>query len=57
MEPQIQKKLSVALQNLETTYKELLLTQGFNKEVERIKILSELIKEQIPNENSHITAG
>jgi hypothetical protein len=42
----------VALKRLEKAYKEVVKTQGYNEETEKIKILAEIVKEQTPHENS-----
>jgi len=48
--------LSTALKKLEKAQEEILKTQTYNDEVERLQILKELIKEQVKNENSGHTA-
>lgn len=55
--PQSEGYLAVALKRLETAYKEILKSQGYSKEVERIKILAEMVKEQLPHENTNSSAS
>jgi len=52
MNNELENYLSVALKRLETAYKEVIKTQGYNEESEKLKILAELIKEQGNHENS-----
>lgn len=44
--------LSVALKRLEKAYSEILKTQGYTAETEKVKFLQELVKEQVGNENT-----
>lgn len=37
---------------LEAVYEEVLKTQGFTAQTEKLRALVELVKEQVPNENS-----
>jgi hypothetical protein len=46
----------VALKRLEKAYKEVLKTQGYNEQTEKLKLLAELIKEQGDYENSSNSA-
>jgi len=44
--------LTRILERLETSSKKILATRGYTRDCARIKLLEELIKEQIGNENS-----
>lgn len=48
--------LSAALKRLELAYQQILKTSSYTEEVEKIKILTELLVEQTENENSRPTA-
>lgn len=48
--------LGSVLSKLEKSHDEMIKTNGYNKKAELIKILSELIKEQIKNENTNSSA-
>lgn len=37
---------------LEAVYQEVLKTQGFSEQTEKLRALVELVKEQVPNENT-----
>lgn len=55
-----QDHLEDELRRLKETTKRLIETRGYTKEVEKLKILEEMIREQIVNENfvhSTRTAG
>lgn len=52
MDQKVENHLELQLQKLETAYKQILETQAYNKETEKIKILQEMIREQIRNENT-----
>lgn len=43
--------LSLALKRLEKATEAILKTQGYNRETEKVKALTELVKEQIREEN------
>lgn len=55
MQKELDNYLSVALKRLEKAYNEILKTQGYNQEAERVQLLKELVKEQVKNENSSNT--
>ena len=55
MQKELDNYLSVALKRLEKAYNEITKTQTYNEEAQNIKLLSELIKEQVQNENSSST--
>ena len=50
------KKLEQALSKLNETSKKLISTRGYTSEVENLKILEELLKEQLQNENTRLAA-
>jgi hypothetical protein len=52
MNSELENYLTVALKRLEKAYKEVIKTQGYNAEAEKIKILTEIVREQGANENS-----
>ena len=51
------KSLEKSLDKLNITAKKIVDTRGYTQEVKNIKILEELIREQLINENSCYTAG
>ena len=53
MQQELDNYLSVALKRLEQAYNELTNSQPYNEEAEKLKLLAELAKEQVKNENSH----
>ncbi len=56
MNNELENYLSEALKRLEKAYKEVLKTQGYDEQAEKLKLLAELVKEQGPHENSSHTA-
>ena len=56
MQKELDSYLSTALLKLEKAYGEILKTQSYNEEAERLQLLKELVKEQLKNENSNHTA-
>lgn len=50
---QLEKFLVTALAKLEKTSDVIVRTRGYTKDTAKIKVLEELIKEQIRNESSH----
>ncbi|MGZ3744134.1 MAG: hypothetical protein ACXWRE_10725 [Pseudobdellovibrionaceae bacterium] len=56
MSKELENYLSLALKRLEKAYEEVLKTQGYNDQSEKLKILAELVKEQVNHENSSSTA-
>lgn len=56
MNNELESYLTVALKRLEKAYKEVLKTQGYNEETEKLKLLAELVKEQGNHENSSASA-
>ena len=55
MQPELENYLSAALKRLEQAYAEITKTQTYSAEAEAIKLVAELAKEQIKNENSYST--
>lgn len=53
MQQELDNYLSVALKRLEQAYNELTQKQSYDEQAEKLKLLSELAKEQIKNENPH----
>ena len=52
MQTELDNYLSVALKRLEKAYSEILKTQGFSADAEKVKMIEELVKEQVQDENS-----
>ena len=52
MQKELDSYLSTALLKLEEAYKQIVKTQSYNEEAERVQLLKELVKEQVKNENS-----
>ena len=52
LDQKVENHLELQLQKLEKAYKQILETQAYNKETEKIRILQEMIREQIRNENT-----
>ena len=50
------EQLKSLLQKLEISAQKIVDTRGYTREVEKIRILQETIKEQITNENTRTTA-
>lgn len=44
-----EEELKTALKRLETSVQKILETRGYNKDVKRLKILEEMIREQLTN--------
>lgn len=55
MQKDLEDYLTIALKKLEAAHAELLKQSGFTDEVEKMKMLSELVKEQVKNENTRNT--
>lgn len=53
MSESLESYLNIALQRLEKVYEEVLKTQGYTQETEKLKMLLELTREQVGNENSN----
>ena len=51
MSQELEHYLKLALQRLEKAYEEILKTQGYTRETEKLKILLEMTREQVKNEN------
>lgn len=52
MKDQMKHDLEVELKRLNESAQKLISTRGYTKEAEKIKLLEELIREQLTNENS-----
>jgi hypothetical protein len=52
MAKDLEQHLALALQRLEKAYGEILKTQGYTKDSEKLKLLMELTREQVKNENT-----
>ena len=55
MQTELENYLAVALQKLEAACAVLVKQQGFTRETEKMKMLAELAKEQVKNENTSTT--
>jgi len=52
MSQDLEKHLQTALQRLEKAYEEILKTQGYTRDTEKLKMLVELTREQVRHENT-----
>lgn len=52
MNDEMQGYLTVSLRKLEKALEKTIQSQGYGDECEHMKMLQELIKEQMPNENT-----
>ena len=52
MSQELEKHLEIALQKLEKALERHMQTKVYDVEAEKMKIFIELIKEQLPNENT-----
>ena len=52
---ELEQRLAGALKQLEISASNVVKTRGYTAEVEKIKVLEEMIREQIKNENSNYT--
>ena len=52
---QLKLKLNNMLQRLDESAKKIVETRGYTDDAEKVKILEELIREQMLNENSRTT--
>jgi hypothetical protein len=53
---EVESYLKSTVKRLEKAYTEVVKTQGYTKEAERMRLLYEMAKEQVQNENTHPTA-
>ena len=53
---ELEQRLAGTLKKLEDSANNVIKTRGYTKDVEKIRILEELIREQIKNENSSYSA-
>ena len=56
MSQDLEQYLKTALLKLETAYQNHMKTKIYDQETEKLKILIELVKEQLPYENSSSSA-
>jgi hypothetical protein len=52
MSQDLEHYLTLALQRLEKAYEEILKTQGYTRDTEKLKMLVEMTREQVNDENS-----
>jgi hypothetical protein len=57
MAQELEKYLTLALKRLEKASEEVLKTQGYNEDTETLKLLTELVREQVPHEDTRSTTG
>ena len=57
MKKETQIHLTRILERLEESSQKILSTRGYTRDCARIKLLEELIKEQVKNEDSDSSAG
>ncbi len=57
MAQELEKYLKLALKRLENASEEIIKTQGFTQETETLKLLTELVREQVPNEDTRHSTG
>lgn len=55
MEKKVENHLTAALKRLEKASEELLRVRGLNRESESLKVLTELLREQVNDENPRPT--
>lgn len=51
-DPKVESRLSRAIQRLENSAQKIIETRGYSEEPAKLKMLSELLKEQLRNEDS-----
>lgn len=56
MNNELNSYLTVALQRLEKAFQEIMKAKPYGQDLEKIKILEEMVKEQVKNENSRTAA-
>jgi hypothetical protein len=52
MSQDLETYLILALQRLEKAYEEIIKTQGYTRDTEKLKMLVEMTREQVNDENS-----
>ena len=55
MSRDLEQYLTMALQRLERAYEEILKSQGYTRDTEKLKILLEMTREQVQNEDTRHT--
>lgn len=56
MKKQFEQHLSSVLTRLEKAHSEIAKSKGYTKDSEKVKLLIELVKEQVSNENTRHSA-
>lgn len=56
MSQDLENYLKNAYEKLEMTYQQILKTQGYTADTEKLKLLCEMTREQIKNENTNSAA-
>ena len=54
---ELENKLRKSLERLEQSAEKLIATTGYTRESRKMKLLAELIREQLKNENTRHSAG
>lgn len=57
MSQELENYLKLALMRLEKAHEELLKTQSYTRDTEKLKMLLELTREQVPHENTRHTTS
>ena len=57
MAQELEAYLQQALKRLEKATEEVMKTHGFTAETETLKLLTELVREQVTHEDSHSATG
>lgn len=57
MSQDLESYLKNALKKLESAYSEILKTQGYDENSEKLRLLCELTREQVQSENTHTSAS
>lgn len=56
MDNQVETYLTAALKRLETAYQEILKSEGLSQNSEVVKVLAEMVQEQVTHEDSRPSA-
>ena len=57
MSEEHEQSLIMVLQRLEKAYEEILKSQGYTRDTEKLKMLVEMTREQVSHENTRPSAG
>lgn len=57
MAQELENYLTLALKRLEKATDEVLRTQGFTEETETLKLLTEMVREQVSHEDTRTSTG